>query len=81
MGGVYRGAVAFDDRGCAVTRAGFVLAVVLGTAGGAVVGAAVRPAQAQSPACEDRSARALETIAEQSRRQTAALERIAERLR
>jgi len=53
---------------------------VLGAWASVVVGA-VAPARAEAPACEDRSARALEALAEQSRRQTAALERIAERLR
>jgi hypothetical protein len=58
--------------------AGVLVGVMLGIALG---GIAVRPAQAQAPACEGRQAAALERIAEQSRRQAAALERIAERLR
>lgn len=69
----YRGAIPRPPRGFMV---GLVIVVA-----GLIWIAAAPEAQAQAPACEDRSARALETIAEQSRRQTAALERIAERLR
>jgi len=69
----YRGAIPRPPWGFVVGVV-IVVGVLLGLATG-------KPAQAQAPACEDRSARALETIAEQSRRQTAALERIAERLR
>jgi len=58
--------------------AGVLVGVMLGIALG---GIALGTAQAQAPACEDRQTRALEALAEQSRRQAAALERIAERLR
>lgn len=55
--------------------------VIVGALFGALAVGAVAPARADAPTCEDRSARSLESIAEQSRRQTTALERIAERLR
>ena len=58
--------------------AGVMLGIMFGIALG---GIALGTAQAQAPACEDRQTRALEALAEQSRRQAAALERIAERLR
>jgi len=54
---------------------GIVLAV------GGLLGLATAPAAHADTACEERQTRALEVLAEQSRRQAAALERIAERLR
>jgi len=57
------------------------LAIAIGAVLGALGSGTVAPANAEAPSCEDRSARALEVIAEQSRRQTTALDRIAERLR
>jgi hypothetical protein len=57
--------------------AGVLVGVMLGIALG---GIALGTAHADT-ACEDRQTRALEVLAEQSRRQAAALERIAERLR
>lgn len=74
MGGVHCGAVA----GYAV-RAGFwclAAGVLLGFIAGR--GAGIDSAHADAPSCE---CRGLEELAAQARRQTAALERIAERLR
>lgn len=60
-----------------MTRAWF--AIALGALLGLAAGAATT-ARADT-AYEERQTRALETLAEQSRRQTVALERIAERVR
>jgi len=58
---------------------GFALGVAIAV--GVLLGLATgTPAHADT-ACEERQTRALEALAEQSRRQAAALERIAERLR
>ena len=95
MGLVYRGPAAGNDRGRVVSAPGtgarnfagttprppWGLMVGIVLAVGGLLGLATAPAAHADTACEERQTRALEVLAEQSRRQAAALERIAERLR